>query len=308
MGRSRWRSDEYATYSMSVKDAPRSAVYSRTSKAAAFKSGQNLNPEKIQFRESRDSEANPKSCPIIVGLDVTGSMGIIAEKIAKKGLGVLVGELLERQPVADPHMLFMGIGDVTKYDQAPLQCTQFEADNAIVDQLTDIWLEGGGGGNHFESYDLAWAFAAHKTRTDQWDKRKEKGYLFTIGDEEFPRAGEGSGSERRADFIRQAVSGDVQDMSPEGLLKAAQERYHVFHVIVAQGDYASRYLDRVEGTWGERLQRRSLTMADYNHVSEVIVSAIAVNEGRDPEEVVASWTDENAAAVVRDALFGRNDQ
>ena len=197
-----------------------------------------LDPVHIQMRESRDSELNPLATPIIVGLDVTGSMGHIAEIMAKEKLGILVNEVLQRKPVDDPHLMFMGIGDVM-YDRAPLQVTQFEPDNIIVDQLTRIWLESGGGGNSFESYDLAWMFAAHRTATDQWDKRREKGFIFTIGDELFPQK-----ANRR--YAKSVLGRDCPRwVSPEAFYKAACKRYHVFHVVVEQGSYANSRVPKV---------------------------------------------------------------
>lgn len=49
----------------------------------------NLNPKGVKIRESRDSEDNPQSTPAIVALDVTGSMGMIADVLAREGLGTL---------------------------------------------------------------------------------------------------------------------------------------------------------------------------------------------------------------------------
>ena len=43
-----------------------------------------------------------------------------------------------------------------------------------------------------------------------------------------------------------------------------------------------------------------LFLADYRQLAEVIVSAIEVNEGRDPDAVVASW--DAAAGTVAKAL------
>lgn len=103
----------------------------------------NLNPHGVKIRESRDSADNPNSTPLIVGLDVTGSMGIIADVIAREGLGTLFTGILERKPITDPHVMFMAIGDAN-CDQAPLQVSQFEADKRIIEQLTQIYLEHGG--------------------------------------------------------------------------------------------------------------------------------------------------------------------
>ena len=54
----------------------------------------NLNPLGVKIRESRDSEDNPNSTPLIVGIDVTGSMGIIADVLAREGLGTLFTGIL----------------------------------------------------------------------------------------------------------------------------------------------------------------------------------------------------------------------
>ena len=125
-----------------------------------------MDPSKITLRESCDSVDNPNSVPIILGLDVTGSMGRYAELIAKKYLPDLMTAIIERSPVADPHLMFMGIGDARMNDSAPLQVSQFEADIRILESLREIYLEGGGGGNSNESYDLAWYFGANKTKID----------------------------------------------------------------------------------------------------------------------------------------------
>lgn len=269
-------------------------MFHRHDATAKCASGQEVNIEKITYRESRDSEANPLSTPILVGFDVTGSMGAIPEEMVKNGLGSFVGQLLERKPITDPHILFMGIGDA-HCDRQPLQATQFEADNRICDQLTDIFLEGGGGGNDFESYDLAWAFSAYRTKTDAWEKRKSKGFLFTIGDEEFPK----STSET---YLHKIFANDCpQAPTPENLLAAAQDRYSVFHVIIAQGSYASRRLSQVESGWQQRLRGRALTLSDYRLLPELIISAIAIQAGQQLEDVLAWWKP-NTAGVVRAAF------
>src|SRR5690606_5631209 len=80
-------------------------------------------------------------------------------------------------------VLFLAIGD-HETDSAPLQVGQFESGDAELDLwLTRTWLEGKGGANSGESYLLAWYFASKFTKLDSLDKRGQKGFLFTIGDE-----------------------------------------------------------------------------------------------------------------------------
>ena len=92
-----------------------------------------LDPKGVKLRESRDSADNPNATPLIVAIDVTGSMGILADVIAREGLGVLFTSILDRKPISDPHVMFMAVGDAN-CDRAPLQISQFEADNRIVEQ------------------------------------------------------------------------------------------------------------------------------------------------------------------------------
>ena len=121
MGNARWSSRDWDNYSTTyTKGKSQREIFN----SSAMKPS--MDPTKITVRESCDSTANPQSTPIILALDVTGSMGMIATQLAREGLGTLVEEILKRKPVTDPHIMVMGVGDV-ECDRAPLQVTQFEA-------------------------------------------------------------------------------------------------------------------------------------------------------------------------------------
>jgi hypothetical protein len=286
MGYSRW---DYAETTASYA----SAVSSRSTQTRQeiFKQRECLdafNPALIGMRESRDSEHNPLSTPIIVGLDVTGSMGVIAEKMAHGELGKLMNGIFDRKPVTDPHVMVMAIGDAT-CDMAPLQVSQFEADIRIDNSLQDLYLEGRGGGNSFESYDLPWYFAATRTSTDAYEKRGKKGYLFTIGDEQIPPASPYSTTRF------EQVFGPCQDASTYNsrvALANAQEKYHVFHIIVEQGNHCVHgHRDLVVNGWTSVLGKRALPLNNWEHLSELILAAIEVNEGADPVDIIKSFQD-----------------
>ena len=74
----------------------------------------------------------------------------------------LLGLLLRKGYAAHPQIMFGAIGDAT-CDRAPLQVGQFESDNRMDDDLSRILLEGGGGGQKTESYELALYFMARHT-------------------------------------------------------------------------------------------------------------------------------------------------
>lgn len=257
----------------------------------------NLDPKGVKIRESCDSVDNPSATPVIVAIDVTGSMGMIADTLAKAGLGTLFNEILRDKPITDPHLMFMAIGDAN-CDQYPLQVSQFEADNRIVEQLTQIFLEKGGGGNNFESYNLAWYFAARHTAIDSMTKRGKRGYLFTVGDEEAPR-------NLTAGQIKQIIGDDLQaDVDNETLLAEVQRSYDVFHIVITEGNYAQRILPSVMSSWTQMLGQRVIKLDDHTKLGETIFSAIAVSEGGDADAITNKWG-AKVHSAVRNLPVGR---
>lgn len=285
MGHARWDSAAWSRYARSTRGKSRAELFRAHGMDPA------LDPTRIRCRESRDSDLNPASTPLIVAVDVTGSMGMLAEMLVREGLEPLFEEVLARRPISDPHVMAMAIGDAW-CDDAPLQVTQFEADITVAHQIRDIWIEGGGGGNRFESYNLPWYFAATRTSTDSLEKRGRKGYLFTVGDEPCPPVLE-------ADHIRRVLGDEARrDLPTADVLAMAERGYEVFHVIVEEGHYAASAPEEVRRSWTRVLGQRVLQLADHRRLSEVIVSAIEVNEGRDVDEVSASWSGDTALVVA----------
>jgi hypothetical protein len=183
MGSGQWSP---ATYNDRAVLRARSGKDAFDFSADAIRSGrlrphQTLDPQGLERRESRDSEEHPQSNAIIISLDVTGSMGRVVRGI-HGDLPHLHELLLGHKYIPDPQILFMAVGDAT-CDQAPLQVGQFESDNRMDQNLENMILEGGGGGQKTESYELALYVAGRHTSIDCWEKRKQKGYLFMIGDE-----------------------------------------------------------------------------------------------------------------------------
>lgn len=67
--------------------------------------------------------------------------------------------------------------------------------------------------------------------------------------------------------------------------------------------YARRDLTNVKNKWRQLLGGRAILLSNYNYISEVIIAVMEVNEGADPEDVVASFQDREVREVVRHALF-----
>src|SRR5215469_5013484 len=179
MGSGRWSTDVFdAAARYRAARGVSAFAYSDAGATAVHPS---LDPYGVTRRESRDSDEHPESVAIAVLFDVTGSMRTVPRALQAR-LPELLGLLLRKGYVAHPQILFGAIGDAT-CDRAPLQIGQFESDNRMDGDLERILLEGGGGGQKTESYELALYFMARHTATDCLEKRGKRGYLFIIGDE-----------------------------------------------------------------------------------------------------------------------------
>jgi hypothetical protein len=182
-----------------------------------------MNPFGVKLRESRDSRDHPLTTSIVFALDVSGSMGEIPRQMAQKELPTFMKTLLDTG-VTDPQVLFMAFQDAAGPD-APLQVGQFESTAELIDQwLTWTWLIGGGY-SAYESYDMAFYFAAHHTRLDSFEKRGKKGYLFMSGDEPCYTS-------LRRDWVA-TVIGDALPADPplETVIAEVRRTYHPFFLI-----------------------------------------------------------------------------
>ncbi|MES2774781.1 MAG: hypothetical protein V4722_11390 [Bacteroidota bacterium] len=222
-----------------------------------------MNPNGIVFRESCDSAAHPNTIPIQFYLDVTGSMGHIPHEMIKSGLPTLMGTLIQNG-VPDAALIFGAVGD-HECDRFPLQIGQFESGDAELDMwLTRTYLEGGGGGNEGESYLLAWYFAANHIKTDAWDKRGKKGFVFTIGDEPCLK----NLPVNAIKVIMGATTIGQANYTREELLDAAQKKSHVYHIHLNHGGR------ECDDTWKQLLGKNLVEITDHTTVSRVISDII----------------------------------
>ncbi|WP_394360931.1 hypothetical protein [Amycolatopsis sp. SB7-3] len=219
-------------------------------------------------RECRDSADHSDSTPIAVLFDVTGSMRRVP-RIMQGKLGKLHGLLKRRGYLADPQVLFGAIGDADS-DRVPLQVGQFESDNRMDEQLRTMFLEGGGGGQKSESYELAAYFMARHVVTDAWQNRGRKGYLFIIGDELNKPALE-------ARHIRRVIGDDVrEDIDPASVYRELARKWHVYFVLPNQSSY---YNDPQIGEhWSDLLGQNFLKLDDPGAVCELIAATIGLEE------------------------------
>ena len=254
-----------------------------------------LDPKKFSIRESLDGPDNPQATPIIIGLDVTGSMDPVLDAMARKGMKTVCQEIYDRKPVTDPHICTLGIGDV-EWDRYPFQATQFEADIRIFEQLEKIYLEEGGGGNDHESYILAWYFATHRVKADSFAKRGQKGFIFTIGDEEITPI------ITHQHFKEHLNDGQMDDMGCRELYDLTFPEWEIFHVIVKEGHHARSHFGQVSKSWQDVIgAQRTIPLDDHTKIGEVIVSILEIAAGKEHGKVINSW-DGSTAVTVDNAL------
>ena len=240
-----------------------------------------LDPKNV-IRECRDSEEHPNTLPVILALDVTGSMGSAAKACAAK-LDDIMEELYGK--VRDVEFLMMGIGDLS-YDSAPIQASQFESDIRILDQTTKIYFEGGGGGNMWESYTAAWWFGLHHTDLDCW-KRGRKGIIITMGDEPLnpylPRR-------KLVDTVGNAANeGSLE--TPE-LYKEACDKFDIYHIGITDKECCFEgYKKRIHDTWKNLLGQRYLEGSSED-LPKLIGRIVMDSVGSVPEDSVVKVTAE----------------
>lgn len=259
-----------------------------------------FNPAKMKLpREACDSALSPHSRGVIFAEDVTGSMGRFLLSLIKDEFPRLITQTYESVSF-DPHIMFMGVGDVAAGDRAPLQVTQFETDLRMLDQLQMIWLEKRGGGNTYESYILPWYFAAKHTKMDCFEKRGEKGFLFTFGDEE-PTPNLSPREIERVFGGRDSLQGGCE-ISNRECLEMASEKFYCYHIIL-HGNYYVNY-DR-EGTirkWRNLMGTHVCDLSDHHYLPELVATIFKMYDGMSKTEALNKIQSSEAKRIVKDAL------
>ena len=239
-----------------------------------------MDPKFIGTRECFDSEEHPNTTPIVVGLDVTASMGYLAVELATGALNELITKLYSTGAVEDPALMCAAYGDFQ--DKSPLQVTQFESDIRIAEQLLELYFENGGSGQVVPT--CLWEFLARHTNIDAIRKRNQKGFLFTIGDQANIRSTSVGATIERV--IGDALPGEV---TRESLLKEVEASFHVFHIMIGRENMGNAEL--LPGHCMV-LDRESTAC-----LPEIIISTIQLQKGEAREDVLSRWDELNRPVI-----------
>ncbi len=291
MGSGRWSADVYETAER-LRGGKSAFAYNDSGARSVHPS---LDPFDVGRRESRDSSEHPNSLAIAVLFDVTGSMGSVPRTLQKK-LPKLLGLVKDGGYAADPQLMFGAIGDAT-CDRAPLQVGQFESDNRMDGDLEHILLEGGGGGQKTESYELAMFFMARHTAADCFEKRGRRGYLFIIGDEmPYPAV--------KPREVKAWIGDELpQPVAIRNLVAQLTRRWDTYFILPEGAAHAGD--GQVLGTWRSLLGQNVIELADLDAVCETIALTVGLGEETiDLDEGLADLADVGSAAgpTVRRAL------
>jgi hypothetical protein len=181
---------------------------------------------KNKIRECINTSEHPNTVPVILALDVTGSMGSACQETAA-ALGAMMDKLYKK--FKDIEIMVMGVGDF-ECDYSPLQVSQFESDVRVAKQLDEIWMEHHGGGNNWESYTAPWFFGLYRTKLDAYDKQGRKGIIITMGDEALnPDLPENRIVEY---FGRPEGAEEFGSLKTPDLYKAASKKFDIYHISV----------------------------------------------------------------------------
>lgn len=285
MGGGIWTSSSFKDYSASVgrtvdktgglsRDInTQQTLFTRTSLSPE------LNPYN-KIRECRDSDEHPNTLPVILALDVTGSMGDSAKEIASK-LNVIMEKIFDN--TKDVEFMVQAIGD-EDYDDVPFQMSQFESDIRIAKQLDKVYFEGGGGVNLWESYSYAWYAAWKHCDLDVW-KRGGKGIIITIGDEPL-------NPYIKSTYVEQVFGDNLQKgtLATEDIYNAIKDKYDIYHISVSLGNsYNDENFRELLGDQNVyRIDRHNLSK-----LSNIIVDIVNNHSNNESSSSYESTTENN---------------
>ena len=239
---------------------------------------------KGKVRECRFSEEHPDAFPIIIALDVTGSMGHVPDKLIRTGLPDIMKKILE-SGVKDPQVCFVAIGDQYT-DSAPIQVGQFESSDELLDKwLKTVWLEGHGGGNGGESYQLVWQFADHHTDCDWINVRGKKGVIISIGDDAVHKS-------ISSEEIERLFGKKLQSTTTSGLLSNVQLCWDVYHITLNDYNGSDK---NVQKQWNGLLgDHHTVTESrEGNDIPKIISGMILESYNRQKSSGEAAVTEHN---------------
>ena len=246
-----WKGHDFASLRRSYDDHVASSMSKAVSSGV---SSSDLIPETIET----DCES-----PIVIAVDVTGSMGAWPATIFSK-LPYLEHEAKEYYG-DDFAISFSAVGD-SFHDKYPLQVREFVQGAELENELKELVIESGGGGNMCESYDLA---AMYYASNCEMPEAIRKPVFIFIGDE-----GLFEGLSANAESICH-VKNDKR-MTLKSLFEKLKKKFNVYcirksYYTTADSDQMDRRESAIQEQWEELLGARNVfALPEPERVVDVI--------------------------------------
>lgn len=214
------------------------------------------------------------SAPLVIAVDVTGSMGDWPATIFSK-LPYLDKEGQEYLG-KDMEISFAAVGDAYS-DSYPLQVRPFTKGTDLKKRLEELIIEGNGGGQATESYDLA---ALYYAKNVQMPNAIKPIFIF-VGDEGL------------YDFVSNDQAKDHAGVKLEGRLSAQEaldelkQKYSVYLIRkpydYSGGDYRSPIDKKIQEQWESYLGADHVSiLPEAGRVVDVIFGVLAKETARVP--------------------------
>lgn len=198
--------------------------------------------------------------PLIILCDVTGSMGTWPATMFSK-LPYMDNECKEYLG-EDMEISFAAVGDAVMNDSYPIQIRPFKKGRDLEAELKALVIEGGGGGDHDESYELSALFYARNAKMPN----AAKPILIIIGDEGF----------HPTVLKKHAKLANVdaqEDLNSENIFEELKEKFSVYLI---RKPYDSHLNSSIQERWSKILgPERIAILPSADRVVDVIFGILA---------------------------------
>lgn len=312
MGGGSYSSVDYRAAKKSLDDSGAAfRTSARASSTGDYTPSEILDPTKMKnsVRESCFAPGCDSLTPIVVGLDCTGSMGVVPG-VVQKQLPDLIDTIVEQGVTEHPNLMFIGFDDEHSVKNACFQMSQFEiSSDKVLESLNELIIPMQGGANRSESYHLFFYALANHTKLESFDEYGEKAFAFLICDES-PFFNMNYKKEGTRINIAESVFGDIiqSEVSMLDSIKKTAERYEIF---IIRPKHTSNGSDKsITKEWQDIMTEAGvspqhvLEVDDEHSIISTITLCISNLSGLDTDAIVdvlkargASGVDAAASAV-----------
>jgi hypothetical protein len=242
---------------------------SSSSARAAMGSRDQPKSTKVQNRRVESKSESP----IVINLDVTGSNIEFARIVYDKS-PMLFGQIEQQGYLKNFDICFSATGDANS-DSCPIQVCDFNTGIKLDDELKKIYLEGGGGGQLKETYELSAYYFAHYC--DMVNAKTP--FMFFIVDEAPYKT-------VQKEFIEQYMGDSVgEDIDSKQVFRDLFKKFHG-NVFIFQNKYLgsrSSETEEIRDEWREVLgntyKDHLIPIEEEKSIVDLILGTIAMVSG-----------------------------